>query len=225
MFYTRELLSAYLVSPYVSNQKHQSWNGFRTTRVSVRRKNPPLRTRSLVALAVWGACIGCMQSLSSVSTQGSNNLQNQTVAGLANTSATASVRSGGFATVIHAAILPNGPSGQLLPPGTMAGDSTYSNTYASGQCTWYVAGRRQIPGTWGNAQSWYFHAASSGWSVGTTPAVAAVAWTPAGRFGHVALVEQVSGNGAQVYVSEMNYRGIGVKSFRWVAASQFKYIY
>jgi len=38
-------------------------------------------------------------------------------------------------------------------------------------------------------------------------------------------MEQVSANGASVLVSEMNYRGVGVKSTRWVAASAFKYIY
>jgi len=57
------------------------------------------------------------------------------------------------------------------------------------------------------------------------PAVAAVAWTSAGFYGHVALVEQVSANGSMVYVSEMNYRGVGVKSTRWVSSKQFKYIY
>jgi surface antigen len=112
----------------------------------------------------------------------------------------------------------------------MAPDRTYANSYARGQCTWYVASRRQIPPKWGNAAAWYYHASASGWSVGTTPAVAAIAWNPAysygsSRYGHVALVEQISANGASVYISEMNYRGIGIKSFRWVPANHFKYIY
>jgi surface antigen len=112
----------------------------------------------------------------------------------------------------------------------MAADNTYRNSYARGQCTWYVAGRRQIPGNWGNAASWYYRALSSGWSVGATPAVAAIAWNPAytngsGPYGHVALVEKISADGTQVYVSEMNYRGLGVKSYRWVSAKAFKYIY
>ncbi|GAC1371970.1 MAG: hypothetical protein NVSMB39_6150 [Candidatus Saccharimonadales bacterium] len=112
-----------------------------------------------------------------------------------------------------------------MPPGAMAPFATYRNSYAWGQCTWYVASRRQIPPNWGNANSWYYHAVSTGWKVGTVPAVAAVAWTGAGYYGHVALVEQVSADDRQVYVSEMNYRGVGVKSFRWAPASSFKYIY
>jgi len=130
-----------------------------------------------------------------------------------------------IASVDHADKLPTGPSGQLMPPGTMAPDGTYRNTYTSGNCTWYVAGRRQVPSGWGNAVSWYYHATSSGWAVGTTPAIAAIAWTPAGSMGHVALVEGVSDDGQRVYISEMNYRGLGVKSYRWTSASSFKYIY
>jgi surface antigen len=55
--------------------------------------------------------------------------------------------------------------------------------------------------------------------------VAAIAWTPAGSYGHVALVEQISADGSQVYISEMNYRGVGIKDYRWVSAKSFKYIY
>lgn len=119
--------------------------------------------------------------------------------------------------------LPTGPTGQLLPPGTMAAPYTFSNSYSRGQCTWYVAGRRQIPGGWGNAVSWFSRARSAGWSTGTTPAIAAIAWTSAGTFGHVALVEAIDGN--QVLVSEMNYRGAYIIDKRWVSATSFKYIY
>jgi surface antigen len=107
----------------------------------------------------------------------------------------------------------------------MAPDNTFPNSYARGQCTWYVAGRRQIPGGWGNAKTWYYHAIASSWKVGTVPAIAAVAWTPAGTFGHVALVEQISADSTSVYISEMNYRAVGQKTYRWVPASSFKYIY
>src|SRR6185369_8237890 len=129
-----------------------------------------------------------------------------------------------FTPFIQAKALPSGPTGQLLPPGTMAPPNTYQNSYARGQCTWYVASRRQIPPKWGNAAAWYYHAAASGWSVGATPAVAAVAWTPSGYFGHVALVEQVSADGSQVYLSEMNYPVAGRVTHRWASAKYFKYI-
>lgn len=97
------------------------------------------------------------------------------------------------------------------------------NNYAYGYCTWYVANRRAVPASMGNAVNWYYAAQAAGFGVGSQPIVGAVAWTPAGYYGHVAYVEAVEGN--QVYVSEMNYAGWGVVSYRWVSASAFSYIY
>jgi surface antigen len=122
-----------------------------------------------------------------------------------------------------APVLPGGPTGQLMPPGAFADPYTYANSYSHGQCTWYVAGRRQVPSNWGNAVTWYARARAAGWSVGTTPAIGAIAWTPAGSYGHVALVLAV--DGAQVQISEMNYLGPYLIDKRWVPATDFKYIY
>ncbi len=119
--------------------------------------------------------------------------------------------------------LPAGPTGQSLPPGVMAPIYTYANSYVRGQCTWYVAGRRQIPDHWGDARSWYSRAVAAGWSVGQTPAIAAIAWTSAGPRGHVALVEAIEND--QVLISEMNYLGPYKFSKRWVPITSFKYIY
>lgn len=221
MFYQSQPVSAYLVKPSLNPLPRASWDGFRTNWVEVKRANPKLLRRSLVALAIWCTGVGAFQTISGVPLSGSRNQPSL----LVSSQGTASLRSNNPATAIHAPVLPSGPSGQLLPPGSLAQTGTYANSYAWGQCTWYVAGRRQVPSNWGNAVSWYYHASSSGWSVGTTPAVAAIAWTPVGRYGHVAVVEQVSADGSQVTVSEMNYRGVGVKSIRTVAAKQFKYIY
>lgn len=124
---------------------------------------------------------------------------------------------------VGAATLPGGPTGQLLPPGTMAAPYTFSNGYSAGQCTWYVAGRRPIPRGWGNARTWLTRARSAGWSTGSTPAVGAVAWTAGGYFGHVALVEAIEG--AQVQITEMNYLGSYQIDRRWVPATSFQYIY
>lgn len=126
---------------------------------------------------------------------------------------------------VTAPVLPGGPTGYQLQPTSLAPHRTYSNTYAWGQCTWYVAGRRPIPPRWGDAERWYYNAVASGWRVGSTPAIGAIAWTAAGPFGHVALVENVSANGSLIYISEMNYRGLNVRSTRWVPTSYFKYIY
>lgn len=98
------------------------------------------------------------------------------------------------------------------------------NAYAFGYCTYYVAGRRYVPSSWGNANTWYYDAQISGYKVGSVPAVGAIAWTGAGYFGHVAYVEKVSGG--QVEVSEMNYNGGWDRvDYRWTSASDFRYIY
>ncbi len=55
------------------------------------------------------------------------------------------------------------------------------------------------------------------------PALAAIAWTPAGYFGHVAVVEAIEGD--RVLVSEMNYLGPYIVNKRWASASSFKYIH
>ncbi|MGO8687910.1 MAG: CHAP domain-containing protein [Candidatus Dormibacteria bacterium] len=73
--------------------------------------------------------------------------------------------------------------------------SSCSNSFALGECTYYVATRRCIP--WGgNADAWYYNAAKLGYQEGHTPEVGAVAvwWAGAGGaswVGHVAYVEAV----------------------------------
>ena len=116
-----------------------------------------------------------------------------------------------------------GPTGQLLPPGTLATYGTYANRYSAGQCTWYVASRRPVPGNWGNARSWYAGAQNAGWSTGSVPAIGAIAWTPAGYYGHVSVVVAVSAG--QVEVSEMNYYGPYRIDQRWTTSSSWHYIY
>ncbi len=221
-----QTVSAYLGKPDTSRRHLRSWEGFRTKFVEIKRDNPRLLGRSLVAMVIWTACVAALQTVGhgGVAATG-RQLVLPNPASLASTAGVHSQAQATVATAVHAQELPSGPSGQLLPPGTMAPDNTYRNSYARGQCTWYVAGRRQIPSNWGNANAWYYHATALRWSVGATPAIAAIAWTNAGYYGHVALVEQVSADGSQVYVSEMNYVGVGRKSFRWTSAKEFKYIY
>lgn len=99
-----------------------------------------------------------------------------------------------------------------------------ANGYAYGYCTYYVAGRRSIPGFWGDARNWYYNAQASGFSVGSTPVAGAIAWTGAGYYGHVAYVESVSGG--SVTVSEMNFNGAWNRvTYRTTSASSFRYIY
>lgn len=98
-----------------------------------------------------------------------------------------------------------------------------TETYQFGHCTYYVAGKRPVPPGWGHAKHWYGRANAAGFATGTEPSVGAIAWTSAGYYGHVALVEAVEG--PMVLVSEMNYTGWNKISRRWVPASTFKYIY
>lgn len=102
---------------------------------------------------------------------------------------------------------------------------SYSNGYAYGYCTYYVASRRSVPSSWGNANAWYYNAQASGYGVGSSPRPGAIAQTSGGYggYGHVAFVESVSGD--MVTVSEMNYAGWNRVSSRTVPASSFRYIY
>lgn len=96
---------------------------------------------------------------------------------------------------------------------------SYGNSYARGQCTFYVASRRSVPSNWGNARNWLANARAAGWATGNAPRVGAIAWTGRGYAGHVAIVEAVNGN--QVAVSDMNYAGVGVVTTRLTSASEW----
>lgn len=100
------------------------------------------------------------------------------------------------------------------------------NTYDYGYCTWYVKNRRgaSLPNGLGNANTWYSRAAGMGLSVGSTPRAGAVGTTTRGSLGHVVYVESVNDDGT-INISEMNYKGFGVKSYRTASATEFSYIY
>jgi N-acetylmuramoyl-L-alanine amidase len=104
-----------------------------------------------------------------------------------------------------------------------------SNGYDYGYCTWYVASQIAIPSNWGNASSWAYYAALSGWTVSSTPKVGAIAQTPyaAGGEGHVAIVDAVSADGTKVEISDMNgIAGWGRVGTAWESTSTYPhYIY
>jgi surface antigen/LysM repeat protein len=81
-----------------------------------------------------------------------------------------------------------------------------SNRFPFGQCTWYVAQKRQIPWN-GNAWQWYGNAQAFGYRVGSQPRPGSIQVTwESYYYGHVAYVESVNGDGSWT-VSEMNYGG------------------
>jgi LysM repeat protein/surface antigen len=90
------------------------------------------------------------------------------------------------------------------------------HSFPWGECTWYVAQRRNIP--WGgNARDWYANAKAYGAKEGRVPVVGAIAVFGTGysRYGHVAIVSAVKGDSFEV--SEMNYEGRGKTDERWVS--------
>lgn len=211
---TQTYLSSYLMPE--SRPKARFGLRRRLQLLSANRSRVRVTPRVALGIASWFILIGAVVYVAT-------NSSLPDPLGVASRAHTARLAQTRLVSAVRAPELPSGPSGQLLPPGTMAAPYTYRNGYANGQCTWYVAGRRPIPSGWGNARSWYAHARSAGWSTGTTPAIAAIAWTPNGYFGHVAVVEAIEGN--QVLISEMNYLGAYKIDKRWAPISSFKYIY
>lgn len=130
------------------------------------------------------------------------------------------------------------PNGQVAPVavatfggGFSGGFGSFTATYGSngydyGYCTWYVASRISVPSNWGNANTWAYYAAMSGWTVSSVPRVGSIAQTAAGYAGHVAIVESVNSDGT-VTISEMNATaGWGRVDTRKVPISSFEhYIY
>jgi len=98
----------------------------------------------------------------------------------------------------------NTPGVPMVPPSAM--NPTGSDGFPWGQCTWYVASRRDV--SWaGNAWLWYAAAAGVR-PEGHVPVQGAIAVFDIGWAGHVAYVEHVNPDGSFV-VSEMNFYGTG----------------
>lgn len=85
--------------------------------------------------------------------------------------------------------------------------SSGAHSFPWGWCTWYVASRRHVP--WGgNAGTWLYHAKAYGANIGKTPKVGAIMVSGESVYGHVGIVESVSGG--SFTISEMNYKGFGI---------------
>lgn len=109
---------------------------------------------------------------------------------------------------------------------TVQGKGNTNNTYAWGNCTWYVANNKTVPDSWGNARTWLPRAQQQGYSTGEEPKVGAIAWFPPGRsLGHVALVKAINPDDGTILISEMNSKGLNVVSERIINANEVEYIY
>ena len=99
------------------------------------------------------------------------------------------------------------------------------NSYAAGNCTWYVKQKRpDIGNFWGNANMWLSSAQAAGFKTGTMGKTGAIGVTQEGWAGHVVYVESWNENGT-VTISEMNIGGLYVTGRRTVPESSFMYIY
>jgi surface antigen len=99
----------------------------------------------------------------------------------------------------------------------LEGKAGTGHRFPYGYCTWYVAQKRYVP--WGgNAGTWLYNAKVRGYKTGKTPKVGSiVVTTDSPYYGHVALVESVSGG--SITVSEMNYKGWGKVNKRVIPIS------
>jgi surface antigen len=134
--------------------------------------------------------------------------------------------------VLPVAERPESQVQRTTTPARSTGSSYYANAaavgnrYDYGYCTWYAYNRRAELGRpvgsfWGNASTWAGFARASGYLVNNTPEVGAVMQNSylAGGYGHVAVVESIGADGSFT-VSEMNYAGWNVKSYRTLDAGQ-----
>ena len=99
----------------------------------------------------------------------------------------------------------------------LEGKAGAGHRFPYGYCTWYVAQKRYVP--WGgNAGTWLYNAKAMGYRTGKAPAVGSIVVTTENRYyGHVAIVEKVSGG--MITVSDMNYVGWGKTSRRTLPAN------
>ncbi len=121
-------------------------------------------------------------------------------------------------TVIRDSASSRNNSADSIKVRTAAGSS--KNGYPYGYCTYYVATKRYVPSSWGNAKSWLNSARRAGYSTGNQPASGAIGVTPESWWGHVVYVESVDGN--MVTFSEMNAVGWGKVSRRTLPVSSFR---
>ncbi|GAC1333012.1 MAG: hypothetical protein NVSMB17_12850 [Candidatus Dormibacteria bacterium] len=135
---------------------------------------------------------------------------------------TASQDAGPSSSAPTASAAPPGPAAQAAAPAIPNeiphGRSSY-NHFPWGQCTYYVASRRNIPWN-GDAWMWFGNGRAAGVATGSTPRVGAIMVTWENRYyGHVAIVEAVYGDGSYL-ISEMNYRGLGIVDQRRIIPGQ-----
>jgi hypothetical protein len=110
------------------------------------------------------------------------------------------------------------PAVDRLPAVASTEKSVGHNAFPYGQCTYYVATKRNI--TWsGDAWAWVENARAAGRPTGQIPVAGAIAVMWGSWVGHVAYVESVNPDGSFV-VSEWNVRGWGAYDERTLSVGR-----
>lgn len=126
--------------------------------------------------------------------------------------------------VVTPGVIP-APAGTAKPQAPAPRGASSGNTYSAGYCTWYTKNKRpDLPNSLGNANTWFARAQALGLPTGTEPRAGAIGTTTRGALGHTVYVESVNANGT-VNISEMNYKGWNITSYRTTSAGEFQYIY
>ena len=121
--------------------------------------------------------------------------------------------------------LAHGSSFSSTSDGIYTGPGDPADTYAFGNCTWWVYLQRKainetIPTTWGNANTWAIRAQADGYKVDKTPSAGAIMQTDFGKLGHVAFVTAVDPSTGAWTISEMNVIGFDVVDTQTLQAIQ-----
>lgn len=124
-------------------------------------------------------------------------------------------------------------SEQAETRGFYMGASVPGDTYAWGNCTYWVFAMRlwakdPIPTSWGNANTWDDRALAGGYEVNHTPRTGSIMQTDVGEFGHVAYVVSVNADNGAWVVSEMNapiFNVVDQRTFAATAASSYTFIH
>jgi surface antigen len=117
--------------------------------------------------------------------------------------------------------------------GLYQGPLVQGDTYAWGNCTYWVFYMRQqakdpIPTSWGNANTWAIDALLQGYIIDHTPTPNAIMQTTAGDLGHVAYVTAVDPTTGAWTISEMNVKGLDVvdtATYPASAAQKYSFIH
>lgn len=130
--------------------------------------------------------------------------------------------------------LANAPSAEAAAVrGFYMGGPVEGNTYAWGNCTYWVFAMRlwagsPVPTSWGNANTWDDRATAAGYVVDRTPAAGAVFQTDEGQWGHVAYVTNVDVATGKWTISEMNaprFNVVSTRTFAKESASAYRFIH